>query len=77
MHRPYTVRKGATISCQRMSSQQLGVAPVKRYHPGLVVLHWLIAILIFITALLAMSQEGEGRGQGAASIAGIPILGFT
>src|SRR6266498_827790 len=32
----------------------------KRYHPALVALHWLIAILIFGTALLA--QEGEGEG---------------
>jgi len=53
----------------------MSIAPVKRYNPGLVVLHWLIAALIFVAAFLAMGQEGGGRGQGAASFAGIPILG--
>jgi cytochrome b561 len=53
-----------------------GMVPIRRYHPGLVVLHWAIAALIFITALLASGAEGEGRGPGGAAIAGIPILGF-
>jgi len=44
----------------------------KRYNPALVTLHWIIAILIFSTALLAMG--GDDRG-GASTIAGIPILG--
>jgi len=49
--------------------------PPKRYHPALVALHWIIAILIFGTALLAMGGEGEGRRGGGSTIAGIPILG--
>ncbi len=53
----------------------MGAAPIRRYHPSLVVLHWAIAALIFLTALLASGAEGEGRGQGGAFIAGIPILG--
>jgi len=50
--------------------------PVNRYHPVSVILHWAVAALIFVTALLAMGQEGEGRRQAAASIAGIPTLGI-
>jgi len=34
----------------------------KRYHPILVALHWLIAILIFGAFFLAQGNEGEGRG---------------
>jgi cytochrome b561 len=58
------------------ASSTMGVAPIQRYSPSLVVLHWLIAALIIITALLAGGGEGEGRGQGAASFAGIPMLGI-
>ena len=47
----------------------------KRYNPALVTLHWLIAILIFSTALLAMGADEERGGGGAPTIAGIPILG--
>ncbi len=38
----------------------------KRYHPALVALHWLIAIMIFGTALLAGENEGgrERFGEG-------------
>src|SRR6266498_2278384 len=40
----------------------------RRYHPALVALHWLIAILIFGTALLAQENESDGErfrpGQG-------------
>jgi cytochrome b561 len=46
------------------------VAP-KRYNPALVSLHWIIAILIFGTFLLA----GEDEGGAAATIAGIPTMG--
>ncbi len=48
------------------------VAP-KRYHPAQVTLHWLIAILVFITPLLLAGGEGRRR---AASIGGIPTIGF-
>jgi cytochrome b561 len=41
---------------------------LKRYHPALVVLHWLIAILIFGAFFLAQGNEGERErfrpGQG-------------
>ncbi len=44
------------------------VAGPKRYHPALVALHWLIAILIFAAFFLAHGNEGEGErfrpGQG-------------
>ena len=43
----------------------------KRYNPALVSLHWIIAILIFSTFLLA----GDSEGGAAATIAGIPTLG--
>jgi cytochrome b561 len=57
-------------------SLQAGIAPadarpaeakLKRYHPALVALHWLIAILIFGTVLLVQENEGGERfrpGQG-------------
>ena len=47
----------------------------KRYSPVLVTLHWIVAILIFGTAFLAGGGEGRREGGGAATIAGIPILG--
>jgi cytochrome b561 len=34
-----------------------------RYHPALVALHWIIAILIFATAFLAQGGGGEGRRE--------------
>lgn len=46
----------------------------ERYHPALVALHWIIFILIFGTAFLAMGGEGEGRG--GSTVAGFPILGL-
>ncbi len=49
-------------------------APVHRYHPVQVILHWLIAALIILTALLAGGGEGEGR-RAAAGIGGISTLG--
>ncbi len=55
----------------------------KRYHPLLVTLHWLIAILIFATAYFAIGfGEGE-RGRGFITIAGLQpiaihmVLGIT
>ncbi len=45
----------------------------KRYHPSLVILHWLIAVLVIITPMLA--SEGEGRRQPAL-VGGIPTIGF-
>ncbi len=61
----------------------------KRYHPALVALHWLIAIMIFGTALLAGENEGgrerfgEGRNlpqrslqQGNPPQSGFPQGGF-
>jgi cytochrome b561 len=49
----------------------------KRYSPILVTLHWIIVILIFSTAFLALGGGEGGRegGGGPAAIAGIPILG--
>jgi len=46
---------------------------VKRYHPALVSLHWIVAILIFATVLFA-GEEGEG-GR-AVSIGGFPPIGI-
>lgn len=47
----------------------------KRYSPVLVSLHWIIAILILSTVLLANEGEGRGEGGGGATIAGIPPIG--
>jgi cytochrome b561 len=49
------------------------VAATKRYHPALVSLHWLVAILIFATVLFA--GEG-GEGGRAVSVAGFPPIGI-
>jgi cytochrome b561 len=47
------------------------MSTTKRYHPLLVTLHWLIAILIFATAFFAIGfGEGE-RGRGFITIAGL------
>src|SRR5512138_1031030 len=56
----------------------------KRYHPALVALHWLIAILIFGTALLVQENEGgrerfgEGRNfrQQGSQQGNLPQQGF-
>ena len=48
------------------------ISKPKRYHPALVGLHWLIAILIFAAAFLA-TGGGEGR-RGGIMIAGLPTL---
>lgn len=45
----------------------------KRYHPALVSLHWLVAILIFATVLF-VGEEGEG-GR-ALSVGGFPPIGI-
>lgn len=50
--------------------------PAQRYRPAQVVLHWVVAALIIITALLARGGEGEGRRAGAAGIGGVPTLTF-
>jgi len=53
------------MTSQSMTAEPASVvsaeAKPKRYHPALVVLHWLIALLIFGTVLLV--QENEG-GEG-------------
>ena len=46
---------------------------IKRYHPALVSLHWLVALLIFATVLFA-GEEGEGGP--ALSIGGFPPIGI-
>jgi cytochrome b561 len=48
----------------------------RRYHPALVALHWAVALLIFITAYLALGGAGEGRRQAGLTIAGLPVLGI-
>ncbi len=52
-------------------------APVRRYHPTLVILHWVIAALIIITALLGGSAENEGGRPVASSGALHMLLGIS
>ena len=47
----------------------------QRYHPAIVVLHWLIAILIGATAYFALAF-GEGRRNFGVTIAGLPPIGI-
>jgi cytochrome b561 len=47
----------------------------RRYHPALVTLHWLIALLIFVAAFFALGTGGEQRGRGGLAVAGFPVLG--
>ena len=53
-----------------------GPAPApKRYHPALVVLHWLIVVLIGLAAFLALAGgEGEGFRRAGFSVFGLPVL---
>ena len=53
---------------------QTAITPPKRYHPALVTLHWIIAILIFVNVLLAAGGDEGGRQVGAAGLAGIPTI---
>ena len=46
----------------------------QRYHPVLVALHWLIALLIFVAAFLALVPGGEDRRQAGLTIAGLPLI---
>jgi cytochrome b561 len=46
----------------------------QRYHPALVTLHWLIALLILVTAFLALVPGGEDRRQAGLLIAGLPLI---
>ena len=56
------------------SSPRPSPAP-QRYHPALVVLHWLIAALIVLTAFLALGGgEGEGFRAGRLSLFGFPAI---
>ncbi len=55
-------------------------SPPRRYHPVQVILHWAIAAIIIITALLAGDGEGEGRRQASAGVSTLGlhmILGVT
>ena len=54
-------------------------AAAKRYHPSLVVLHWVIAILIILTALLAGDEGERGRQAvtGLSTLAIHMILGIS
>ena len=49
------------------------IAKPKRYHPALVALHWIIAILIFATPLFA-EDGGEGFSPGGVSTLGIHMI---
>ena len=57
--------QSVTVDSHSGAGTAASVKP-KRYHPALVALHWLIAILIFGTALLAQENEGgrERSGEG-------------
>lgn len=52
------------------------VSKPKRYHPALVVLHWLTFILIFATFFIRSGDGGEGGRGGASLIPGFPNLGL-
>jgi len=47
---------------------------VKRYHPALVALHWLIALMILSTVLLVQENEGGERFEGGRRNFGQPSL---
>lgn len=59
---------------ENAASLTSSIAP-KRYHPALVVLHWLIAALIVLTAFLALGGgEREGFRAGGFSLFGLPAI---
>jgi cytochrome b561 len=53
-----------------------GPMPVQRYHPAQVALHWAIAVLIGLAALLALLQGERVRRLLGPGVAGVPILGI-
>src|SRR5512143_3560939 len=56
--------QSVTVESHSESSPVTSATP-KRYHPALVVLHWLIAMMIFGVALLGGENEGgRERGEG-------------
>jgi cytochrome b561 len=65
----------AAMSADEKTNSEARIAP-RRYHPVLVTLHWLIAVLIFATAFLALSGEGEGFRRAGPTILGLPTLGI-
>ena len=63
-----------TAEPESMSSMAPSAAvKLKRYHPALVALHWLVAVLIFSNFLLAPENEG-GRTSGGTSTIGIHMI---
>jgi cytochrome b561 len=74
MNVPYTNPKGDQYHMSTNVPATTTPKP-KRYSPVLVSLHWIIAILILSTVLLANEGEGRGEGGGGATIAGIPPIG--
>jgi cytochrome b561 len=54
------------------ASAAANAAP-QRYQPALVALHWVVALLIALTAFLALGPGGEDRRQAGLTIAGLPV----
>jgi len=56
------------MATQSMTTEPVSMASAqakpKRYHPALVALHWLIALLILGTVLLVQENEGGERLEG-------------
>ncbi len=66
----------STSSVVSSSVPSSTVSP-KRYHPALIALHWLIAILIFGAFFLSSGNEGEGeRGRFRPGQGNFPQQGF-
>jgi cytochrome b561 len=76
MNRSYTYVQKGDQHFMSMNASVVVQSKPKRYSPVLVTLHWIIAILIFGTALLAMGGDDRRGGGAAPTIAGIPILGI-
>ena len=55
-------------------SSTTAISKPKRYHPALVALHWIIAILIFVTPLFAGEDGERGLSLGGVSALGIHMI---
>lgn len=62
-----------TSMTSNITRSRVSTTTVKRYHPALVSLHWLVAFLIFTTLLFA-GEEGEGGF--ALSFGNFPPMGI-
>lgn len=74
-HLGYMSTNSVTANVGSIAAASVSAKP-KRYHPLLVALHWLIAILIFTAAFLAIGNEDGGERFRPGGQGNFPSQGF-